>query len=294
MRDLIVLGLSLFALSQIAQAEVLHQQRSMYRNLSVEQQGDLRCLKFHTRERYSQQSCILVSQPEKLVFHYTKQMLASLLFVEQPKRILIIGLGGGSLSNSLNSLYPDAEIVNVELDDAVFKVAREFFNYRENQQVKTVVQDGRLYVKRALLKQQQFDLILLDAFNGDYIPEHLMTKEFLQECQSLLSANGVLAANTFSVSKLYQAESATYQAVFGDFYQVEVNRSNNRIIIAAKQAVTPVVLQQRAVQLAEPLTRFDVNMAKLARAIHQRKNWPDDAPVLTDQYAPANLLNSIN
>ena len=59
------------------------------------------------------------------------------------------------------------------------------------------------------------DLIMLDAFNGDYIPEHLMTREYLEETSKLMAENAVVVANTFSISQLYHHESTTYQAVFG-------------------------------------------------------------------------------
>ena len=55
---------------------------------------------------------------------------------------------------------------------------------------------------------------MLDAFDGEYIPEHLMTVEFL-EMRDLLSDDGVLVANTFASSKLYDYESATYAEAFG-------------------------------------------------------------------------------
>ena len=48
---------------------------------------------------------------------------------------------------------------------------------------------------------------MLDAFDHEYIPEHLLTQEFLKEVKSLLAPGGVLAANTFSSSRLYDHES---------------------------------------------------------------------------------------
>ncbi|MFM9785913.1 hypothetical protein ACKI13_48440, partial [Streptomyces scabiei] len=68
--------------------------------------------------------------------------------------------------------------------------------------------------------------------NGDYIPEHLLTKEFFKEIKSVLAPGGIVAANTFSSSKLYQHESATYHAVFGDFINVTTEKNSNRIILA--------------------------------------------------------------
>jgi spermidine synthase len=157
------------------------------------------------------------------------------------------------------------------------------------------VQDGRIFIKRATLKKQQFDWIILDAFNGDYIPEHLLTKEFFEEIKSVLAEGGIVAANTFSSSKLYEHESATYHAVFGDFINVTANNNSNRIILAGYSNIpTEQQIAQRVTQLAPLLAPYDVDI----KAISQRmfftkdgKDWSSDTKVLTDQYSPANLLN---
>ncbi|SEL48570.1 spermidine synthase [Colwellia chukchiensis] len=291
-----------FALSTLlnlsASAEVIHSERSLYRNILVEQSNGLRCLKFNVKSTKTQQSCMLIDDPQQLVFNYTKMLFTSLLINPRPERILIIGLGGGTMSNTLLQIFPQAKITNVEIDPAVIKVARNYFAFFENDNISTVAQDGRIFIKRALLKKQQYDWIILDAFNGDYIPEHLMTQEFLQEAKQLLSANGVLAANTFSVSDLYQYESATYQAVFGNFFNVKQKNSGNRIIIASNKALpTAPTMHATAQALAPVLAKYNVDIIKLSRLMISTattQDWPQQAELLTDQYSPANLLNLKN
>ena len=169
------------ALNTQANAKVIHSERSLYRNILVEENSGLRCLKFNVKSSKTQQSCMSVDAPNQLVFNYTKMLFSSLLINPNPERILIIGIGGGTMSNALNQLFPKVSITNVEIDPAVIKVAKSYFNFVENKRVTSVVQDGRIFVKRAVLKKEKYDWIILDAFNGDYIPEHLMTQEFLQE-----------------------------------------------------------------------------------------------------------------
>ncbi|PKH85494.1 spermidine synthase [Colwellia sp. Bg11-28] len=285
-----------------AKAEVIHSERSLYRNILVEDNGDLRCLKFNVKSTKTRQSCLLKSQPQQLVFNYTKQLLTGLLVNPEPKHILIIGLGGGTMSNTLHQLLPDSYIDNVEIDDSVIKVARQYFGFLENDQIKTYSQDGRVFVKRALLKKQEYDWIILDAFNGDYIPEHLMTKEYLEETKRLLSPQGILTANTFSSSQLYRYESATYKAVFGDYYQVSNPDNSNRIILARNSGLDENLYKELAAaeqsesitQLAIKLLAIGVEVKQLYKNIKStatHQDWPDDSPVLTDQFSPANLLN---
>jgi len=297
MHKLKLLFISIMALlfSAHSMSNVVHKERSLYRNLLVEETGDLRCLKFDEKTRQSSQSCMYISDPKKLVFNYTKLAFSSLLLIDNPKNVLIIGLGGGTLSNMIHELYPKARIENVEIDPSVIKVARDYFNFIETDNVTAKVQDGRIFIKRAALKSQQFDWIILDAFNGDYIPEHLLTKEFFEEIKSVLAEGGIVAANTFSSSKLYEHESATYHAVFGDFINVTANNNSNRIILAGyNKTPTEQQIAQRVKQLAPLLAPYDVDIEAISKRMFftkDGKDWPSDTKVLTDQYSPANLLN---
>lgn len=277
-------------------AKVVHKERSLYRNILVEDKGDLRCLKFNVKSTKTQQSCYLKSQPHQLVFNYTKLLMASLLITPEPKRILIIGLGGGTMSNTLAQLYPQSQIDNVEIDPAVIKVARDYFGFFENENINTFTQDGRIFIKRALLKKKSYDWIILDAFNGDYIPEHLLTKEFLQEAKDLLNDHGILSSNTFSLSELYAHESATYKAVFGDFYQVRNKANSNRIILVSKNGFPDESIDSSNIEkLNAKLSFYGVDINSLYQNMvntQNKQDWPEDTRILTDQFSPANLLNS--
>ena len=90
------------------------------------------------------------------------------------------------------------------------------------------------YGANARRRPARYDLIMLDAFNGDYIPEHLMTREYLQEIRELLVDGGVVASNTFAISQLYHNESVTYDSVFGIFYNLKSPDTANRVIIARR------------------------------------------------------------
>lgn len=279
------------SVSLITKAEVIHSERSLYRNVIVEDKENIRCLKFSVKRKTSSQSCINKAQPKALVFSYTKLLFSSFLIMDKPENVLIIGLGGGTMSNSIHELYPNANITNVEIDPAVVKVAREYFNFIENDKITTETKDGRIFVKRAKIKKQQYDWIILDAFNGEYIPEHLLTKEFLTEIYDILTPNGVLAANTFSKSELYKHESATYHAVFGDYFNVQFNTDGNRVILGKKDLLPNIEkIKNNAKRLKDVLSPYSVNPLELAPLLKIKKDWPKDTRILTDQYSPANLL----
>lgn len=288
--------LSLLSISQIGLAKVIHKERSLYQTILVSQENKLLCLKFSVRREQRNQTCIDQRDPKRMVFAYTRMMLAALLFAEDPKRILIIGLGGGTLPLALNELYPQATIDVVEIDPAVVSVAASHFNFKPTAKVTTHTIDARVFTKRLTLKQSsesRYNLILLDAFNGEYIPEHLMTQEYFQETATLLAPNGIVAANTFAVSKLYDHESVTFESAFGPLLNFTSVETGNRVMIAAPdRRLDPnsELVRQRAQRLAERLLPYGVAIKEFPGQLRAKRDWDTEAKILTDRYNPANLL----
>jgi spermidine synthase len=221
-----------FVLGSSAQAEsmqLLHEERSLYREVLVYETGDMRCMCFTRSCRIGRQTCVDLKQPRRIVFTYPQFMLASLYVNPHPRTILLIGLGGGTLPRAINELLPEAQLDVVEIDPAVIQVAKGFFGFAENKNTHVIESDGRVYVKRARREHRTYDWILLDAFDHEYIPEHLLTREFISEVKSILNPGGILTANTFASSRLYDHESVTYSSVFPVFFNL---KSANRVIIA--------------------------------------------------------------
>src|SRR5436305_11103914 len=269
--------------------EVLHRERSLYRNIFVYEEDGLRCMSFG-RTTVARQSCVSLAEPSKLVFNYARMMMAAFYLNPAPQRILILGLGGGTLPTAFQRLYPLAAIDAVEIDPAVVRVARKFFAFAPGPDTHVFEEDGRVFVKRMQRKGVQYDLIVLDAFDHEYIPEHMLTREFLVEVKSLLGERGVLAANTFSVSKLYHHESATYSNVFGDFFGL---RQNNRVILLRMGGLPSRDEIARNADLLEPkLAPLGIDKQWLLPQIEIERGWPAGTKVLTDQYSPSNLLNT--
>jgi spermidine synthase len=272
----------------------IHRERSLYRNIIVTEDSTRRCLRFTITRRTGQnQSCRFLENPQELVFPYAKMTLSSLLVQDNPQRILIIGLGGGTLPEVYHSLFPEAEIIISEIDEAVLSVAEDFFDFEQTDQIKVDIGDGRVYVKRAALRNEVFDLVIIDAFNGEYIPEHLMTEEFLEEVKQLLPENGMLVANTFSTSRLYDAESQTYHNVFGEIINLRMANTGNRIIIASMQELPDLfTLNRRAAEWRSRLEIFGMDVTDYPQHMSKEIDWNVDERALTDQYSPANLLNN--
>lgn len=280
------------ALAQMSLREI-HRERSLYRNIIVTEDSSRRCMRFTITRRDGQnQSCHYLDDPRELVFPYAKMTLSSLLVKDDYERILVVGLGGGTLPEVYHELFPEAEIIANEIDEAVVRVAKEYFDFRENARISVNVSDARVYVKRAVLRDETFDLVILDAFNGEYIPEHLMTMEFLEEVKTLLGEDGMLVANTFSTSRLYDAESVTYEQVFGEIISISMSGTGNRVIIAsAEQLPDRETLEERVPEWRDRLRPYGMDLADYPQRMSTEADWNRDERPLTDQYSPVNLLN---
>ena len=276
---------------------IIHRENSLYSHIVVKQDGNVICLQFDVRRNLRNQTCMNQRRPKEMVFAYTKMSMATLLFTPEPKKILVVGLGGGTLPMAFADLVKEVEIDSIEIDPAVVKIAEKYFGYQSTKNVRVHEQDARVWVKRTRLRgQQQYDVIILDAFNGEYIPEHLMTVEFFDDLRALLAPGGTLAANTFTISKLYNHESATFAAVFGDFINFRVTESANRLVVVPTNEITDEALRTRAQDLEEALKPYKIPIKRYAKILTKarkaRPDWNQDARPLTDQYSPANLLQA--
>ena len=209
------------------------QQRSIYRNILVVEGDGRRCLMFGRQS--SRQSCIEIAQPRKLVFGYTQRIFSAINELPHVGRVLVIGIGGGSLPMAIREKYPAAMIDAVELDPEVIHVAERFFHFKPDEHIAVHAEDGRIFIRKAIRQGLKYDAVILDAFDKDYIPEHMATAEFLEQVKAVLNDDGLLLANTFAGTQYQKYEEATYQAVFGDIYESKIP-NGNRIIIAGDGA----------------------------------------------------------
>jgi spermidine synthase len=272
--------------------KLVHSERSLYREVLVYEENDERCMCFTRNCRIGRQSCINLKRPREFALNYTHMVMGGLLFTTSaaPKRVLVVGLGGGTIPTALREVLPDAEIDAVEIDPAVTRVARRFFGFKDDPKLKVIEVDGRVFVKRAIREGTKYDAILLDAFDHEYIPEHLLTREFLTEVKSLLTPGGVLVGNTFSSSRLYDHESTTYASVFPTFFNL---KAANRVVVARPAGLpTPEQLATRAQAYGLALRGFGVDVLQVLPMFTTEADWNKSARVLTDQYSPANLLNN--
>ena len=265
-----------------AQDTILHERISPYNHIVVsENHAGLRTLRF--QKGGARQSVVKVGDPDHLELPYAQAMPVALALVDTPKRILIIGLGGGTIPSFLHKHYPQARIDVVDIDPDVVDVARKYFGFREDAQLQAYVDDGRRFIEAC---RDPYDLIFLDAFDRDSIPYHLATREFLQATRKALKPDGVVASNIWSryTNPLHDSMLRTYRDVFSDVYVVDVQGAGNEIVLALPRrlAVTQNDLAARSARISrERRFRFDMGDV-VQQGFHSTQQMDLQGRVLSD------------
>jgi spermidine synthase len=276
-----------------ARGRLVHKENSLYHQIFVYRDGPIVTLSFRKRHRIVQ-SRVDLRDPRRHMLEYSTLAFSSLLYQPRPQRVLVVGLGGGVIPREFRHYYPKCHIDAVEIDPAIPKIARRFFGFQTDEKLKVHVQDGRLFIRRRSRREstEPYDIVILDAFNSDYIPFHLMTREFLEQVQEVLAPDGVVAANVFSKNRLFDAEWRTFDAVFGRT-QVYFGRSSNNAFIIAPGSEGKTLQEAEARRRAEVLQerhQFPFDLRQVARRLRPQATPSTAAGVLTDDRAPVNKL----
>lgn len=213
-----------------AETRVLYEKQSPYNHVIVRQEeGGIRSLLFE--EGGATQTAMDLNDPQRLVIAYTRTAMVGLAVTPKPRRILMVGLGGGAMPMFLRRNDPDVVIDVAELDGEVVNVAKRFFGFKEDSKMKVHVGDGRKFIETT---ENRYDIIFLDAYGSDSIPYSLATREFLRAVREKLNDGGVVIANVWGPrsNTLYGSMVKTYLDVFGELHIVQSMGSENRILLA--------------------------------------------------------------
>jgi predicted membrane-bound spermidine synthase len=227
--------------------------------------------------------------PDDLPLRYAQVMTIATVYPETARKILMLGLGGGSISTYLGRFMPEAAIITVEIDPGVITAAKTYFGLRETGRMRYRAGDGRVFLTR---NDELYDLILLDAYRGGYVPFHLLTREFYTLVKQRLTPGGAAAFNIHDGSKLYASTVKTLGEVFAalDLYPSGVGEV---IAVAGASPLDPQTLERRAAALQERHGfRFPLPQI-LQRRLEQPRSQAANGDVITDDFAPADVYDVI-
>jgi spermidine synthase len=216
-------------------------------------------------------------------------MLEDLAFAYAPRLddALCIGMGVGIVPRDLARKGVRVDVV--EINPAVVPVARRFFDL-DPSAFDLIIGDGRWFANTST---RRYDAVLLDAFVGDSVPSHLMSREAFEAIARLLAPDGVLVINTFVDIEarddfLGASLMKTLRAVFPSV-KAHGARGANTLFVASRRSPLEVIAlpdfgEVHPDALAEVRSAFTTL-------------WePDPAAgiVLTDDYNPVEARDAAN
>jgi len=263
--------------------------QSSYNDIYVNKRRSDLTMSFQLKGWNYTESVSNLRDPDDLVLRYAQTMTIATAFPAEPKKILMLGLGGGSLSTYLGRFMPDAAIDTVEIDRRVIDVAKTYFGIRETERVRYFDADGRVFLNR---NRQLYDLILLDAYRGGFVPFHLLTKEFYALVKQRLTPGGAVASNVHDGTKLYHSTVKTLGEVFSDI-DLFPSGQGEVIALGMNAPIDKETLAQRAATLQERYKfRFPLP-DQLARRMENPRAQAVGGELLTDDFAPVNLYDTM-
>ncbi|MBM3357481.1 MAG: polyamine aminopropyltransferase [Betaproteobacteria bacterium] len=158
------------------------------------------------------QSAMRIARPYDLELSYTRSMMAFLLFNERPRRVLMVGLGGGSLAKFVYHRMPWVSLEVVEVDPRVVAIARQYFHVPPDDDRFTVrIGDGAEHLSNP---GTAADVIVIDGYDGEAQVETLCSGAFYEACLARLRARGVLVVNLWGSDRRFNEYVECVEATF--------------------------------------------------------------------------------
>jgi spermidine synthase len=237
--------------------------------------GALRFLHFDLDKVQSLMRC---DDPDALCLRYTRKMMAFLLFNPRPRRILILGLGGGSLAKFCYRHLPAAVITAVEIDPHVVALREEFSVPGDDERFRVLQGDGTQYVA---FRGPREDVILVDTYDRHGAAPGLASAQFYFTARRRLTLNGVLVMNIHGDTHERATEFARIRGVFGKRVIALPVREDGNLIVLAFRTDGAVRNWARRERLALTLKeRFGLNFPRFVRKMTR-------SPTVTALRAPA-------
>ncbi|MFH1539144.1 MAG: fused MFS/spermidine synthase [bacterium] len=204
-----------------------------------------------------------------------------------PSKILVLGIGGGIASQQLRRAYPEAEINGVEIDPVLPELGEKWMGL-EGALDRLVIDDGRNFLRGC---ENEYDVIVADAYSQIYIPFHLATVEFFEEVRQCLAPGGVMALNvawrTAENHELLTHVANTASTVFQTVHLATMRHRYNVLLFASGDE-----LDERAVDKNMAGAAGELEKAVLEEVVSgvQRYGVVEGVFPFTDDWAPVEMM----
>jgi spermidine synthase len=208
---------------------VRFRQASIFGDVLVVEAAGYRHLRFGS-PCGNDQSTVSLSDRNAIVTEYVRLAAVGLALPRRTEHVLMIGLGGGTFTNLVKRLRSGAEIDAVDLNPVVLEAATRFFGVRPSASYRLHVADGAEFLEET---ERSFDLVFLDTYGADGMPERLGTQAYFESAVKRLRPGGVVVAN-FGLDEptTYIALARRLRAAAGDALCLSGREDANLVVFA--------------------------------------------------------------
>ncbi|MCX7627078.1 MAG: polyamine aminopropyltransferase [Methylophilaceae bacterium] len=199
------------------------------------------------------QSAMRVSAPFELELAYSRGVMAFLLFRQDARDVLVLGLGGGSIPKYIHRYLPSMRVTAVELNPAVVTAARHYFYLPEDDdRLRVEIGDGAAYVRD---HPGCTDVLVVDAFDAKGLVADFATQAFYDCCHDVLRKDGLLVVNLWGSDKNFDVYLKRIETSFQSrVLMLPTGRPGNILVFAFKDAPAALswaFLRRRAAELQQ-------------------------------------------
>jgi len=214
---------------------VVFDETSRFGRVLVIDEGRRRVMRFGSPAG-SEQSAVELDNPRAVPLEYVRYALLGLAHQGRPRRMLMVGLGGGTFSTLVHRAMPEMTIDAIEIDPVVVAAARAHFGLREDDRYRVHVADAAAWMTGGAPEEDRYDFILLDAYAGEGIPDALATPAFFRAVARRLAPGGVAAINIAELQAEGLAVARSFAAVLTPFDCRRTPVDGNVLLFAADGA----------------------------------------------------------
>ncbi len=213
--------------NKIFDDRVIYQKQSDFHNIKVVQNEIGRFL--HYKDTY--QAGFIETDVYKGNLPYINYFTIPYLINPDIENILLIGFGTGKVVNDWEKLFENIKSIDtVDIEENIFCIAEQFFNFNKSQKVNYILQDGIVYLRA---NEKKYDLIVVDVASDDGIDDRFLSDEYFELIKKSLSPNGIFVSNLCSSADFTHKENTflrsvleLYNSKFKDIYVFKGNESD--------------------------------------------------------------------
>ena len=244
-----------------ATGKIIHRDHWDNQLVEVIDNGDKRSLYFAGNVL---QSAMSLSRPHTLALSYTRYMMASLLFNEAPEKILLIGVGAGSLLRYIHHYLPKSLVDGIDYSEHIFNLAKGYFRLPDSRRISLYCSDGREYLSD--LDDERYDLILVDAFDHSGMSPSIYCLDFFNLCRTHLNKYGMVSLNLWSGdSQKMRDVKSDLGNCFESVMDMPVPNRGNVVSLASMEPKLYTIMEKDYSELTRLSREFDINFREIVK-----------------------------